>query len=245
MRIIRIYQPGHYELGDTLTLSPEAVQHIVTVLRLRLGQFITLFCGDNREFIAAIVSMQKREVVVKIEQVKSVDRESPLHIHLAQGISKGERMEWVIQKSVELGVASITPILTARSVVRLDNERTLKKEMHWQAIATHACEQCGRNQIPPVHATCLFEPFIQQARTNMKWILSPEADDTLDDYQYQQGDSMTVLIGPEGGLSDEEVDSAIEAGFRPLRLGPRILRTETAAVAIISLLQARYGDLST
>lgn len=243
MRVIRIYQPGHYELGDTLSLSPDAVQHIVTVLRLRLGQFITLFCGDNREFIAEIVRVQKREVVVKIEQVQSVDRESPLNIHLAQGVSKGERMEWVIQKAVELGVASITPVLTARSVVRLDNERTLKKEVHWQAVATHACEQCGRNQVPSVHAMCSFESFIHQVKTPVKWVLSPEAEYTLADYQHHQNDSMTVLIGPEGGLSAEEIAYAIEGGFQPLRLGPRILRTETAAVTIISLLQAKYGDL--
>lgn len=242
MKIVRIYQEGRYELGETLSLSPAAVQHVALVMRMRIGEQITLFRGDNREFLATILQVQKREVIVRIEQVDTVNRESPRGIHLAQGISKGERMEWVIQKAVELGVTSITPILTERSVVRLDVERTAKKEAQWQSIAIHACEQCGRNQVPTIHPISLLEAWMQQCQTPVKWILHPEATQTLRDHHEIAGD-MTVLIGPEGGFSAEEFHHACEEGFHPLRLGPRILRTETAAITAMSLLQATFGDL--
>ncbi len=242
MRTVRIYQEGCYEQGESVNLSPEAAQHIALVLRMRVGEHVTLFRGDNREFTGSIIQIQKREVVVRIEQVTCVNRESPRGIHLAQGVSKGERMEWVIQKAVELGVSSITPILTERSVVRLDLARMTKKESQWRSIAIHACEQCGRNRVPTIHPFSSLDNWIKECQTPVKWILHPEASQTLHQHQQLIGD-MTVLIGPEGGFSADEFDKACEQGFLPLRLGPRILRTETAAVTAMSLLQASFGDL--
>lgn len=242
MRNVRIYQDGQYDLGATVSLSPAAVQHVALVMRMREGERITLFRGDNREFAAVITRVQKREVLVQIEHVAVVDRESPLGVHLAQGVSKGDRMEWVIQKAVELGVTQITPILTERSVVRLDAERSAKKEAHWQSVAIHACEQCGRNQIPVVNPMCSLEQFFKQCHVPVKWVLHPDANQTMADYQPESRD-MALLIGPEGGFSSTEFLGASEQGYFPLSLGPRILRTETAAITAISLLQARFGDM--
>ena len=242
MRTIRIYQPGHYEPGQQWPLAAEAAHHVAVVLRMIVGQQITLFCGDDREFLATLVRVQKKEVVVQVEQVCKMSRESPLAIHLAQGVSKGDRMDWVMQKAVELGVASITPILTERSVVRLDRERSTKKEAHWQSIVIHACEQCGRNQMPIVHPICTYDDFIQHCSMKSRLILHPSPEPWGKPQELPQ-DEVAVVIGPEGGLSSLEMEKAKQYHFQPLRLGPRILRTETAAVVALSLLQAKYGDL--
>lgn len=241
MRTIRIYQPGPYEKGQTIELSTTAGQHVGVVLRMQPGAHLTLFCGDNREFSATIIDAHKKKVKVTINEEHYINRESPCAIHLAQAVSKGERMELVIQKAVELGVASITPLFTAHCVVRLDQERLAKKHAQWQAIAIAACEQSGRNQLPIIHQGCSFDSYLEHCPAETKLVLYPSANKTWRDYTSTRED-VALLIGPEGGLSDEEIQQAMGAQFHPLCLGPRILRTETAAIAALSVLQAAIGD---
>ncbi|TAL63136.1 MAG: 16S rRNA (uracil(1498)-N(3))-methyltransferase [Legionella sp.] len=242
MREIRIYQPGEYESGQIVDLSPEASQHVGVVLRMQPGEELCLFCGDNREFAARITQVKKKSVTVEILQVKEQNRESPLAIHLAQAISKGDRMEWVMQKAVELGVSSITPVISARCVVKLDQERMAKKLQQWQAIAIAACEQSGRNVVPKVHSALAFAEYIGSTTTPFKFILHPENSQNWRSIELKQ-EPVSLLIGPEGGFNEEEVALAKASGFQALSLGPRILRTETAAISALSLLQALMGDL--
>jgi 16S rRNA (uracil1498-N3)-methyltransferase len=242
VRTIRIYQPGHYKNGDIVELSPGASQHVGTVLRMQPGEKLVLFCGDNREFPATIKAVQKKKVSVSIDAVSNINRESPRTIHLGQAISKGERMELVIQKAVELGVTTITPLLTERCVVRMNDDRLTKKQAQWQAIAIAACEQSGRNQLPTIHTPCSLDVYLQQCQAALKLVLDPSLSKTWRDYTLSEGD-IALLIGPEGGLSHAEVHAAQAKGFEPLCLGPRVLRTETAAIAAISILQAIAGDL--
>lgn len=242
MRAVRIYQPGNYDTGQLLELSPEASQHVGVVLRMQVGEPVTLFCGDNREFEATIETVKKKQVIVVVGSIKNASRESPLAIHLAQAISKGERMEWVMQKAVELGVASITPVITERCVVKLDQERMTKKLHQWQAIVIAACEQSGRNSVPTVHAPITLNRYMEEARAELKFILHPGGNKTWRDYTLKVVD-IVLLIGPEGGLSEQEVQETSKHGFLPLSLGPRILRTETAAITALSVLQAVGGDL--
>jgi 16S rRNA (uracil1498-N3)-methyltransferase len=242
MRTVRIYQPGDYQPGQFLELSPQASQHVGLVLRMQRGEKIILFSGDNREFEATIDWVKKKQVRVWVESVQDKNRESPLIIHLAQAISKGERMEWVVQKSVELGVASITPIITERCVVKLDQERLAKKLHQWQAIVIAACEQSGRTIIPKVHEPLALDSYIKEVSAKLKLILHPEGKKKYRDYLIDAS-PIALLIGPEGGLSEAEVHHAGQYGFQPLSLGPRILRTETAALSALSVLQALAGDL--
>lgn len=242
MRTIRIYQPGHYAVGEQIELSVTASQHVGVVLRMQPNDELTLFCGDNREFLAKIIDVQKKKVMVTIAAIHDVNRESPRAIHLAQAISKGDRMEWVMQKAVELGVASIMPLFTSHCVVKLDMARLAKKQAQWQAIAIAACEQSGRNVVPIVHAPCSLDVYLRSCDATMKLVLHPFAANSWRNYKDSVGD-IALLIGPEGGLSDEEVGLAREYGFQSLCLGPRILRTETAAITALSVLQAIAGDL--
>ncbi|STY27895.1 16S rRNA methyltransferase [Legionella wadsworthii] len=242
MRAVRIYQAGDYHTGQLLELSPEASQHVGVVLRMKVGERLTLFCGDNREFEATIETVKKKQVTVIIESTKHENRESPLSLHLAQAISKGERMEFVMQKAVELGVASITPIMTERCVVKLDQGRLTKKLHQWQAIVIAACEQSGRNTIPLVHPPMTLEHYIAQTTADLKLILHPGKNKKWRDYTIGPS-AIALIIGPEGGLSDHEVQLAMKHGFQSLSLGPRILRTETAAITALSILQAVGGDL--
>ena len=242
VRQIRIYQPGTYHTGQLLELSPDAGLHVAVVLRMTPGDSITLFCGDNREFEASIKSVKKKQVIVLIGKAMEISRESPLTIHLAQAISKGERMELVMQKSVELGVNSITPLITERCAVKLDKERMEKKLRQWQSIVISACEQSGRNSVPVVNQPVSLESYVQAAQCKSRFVLHPEGGKSWRDYTFKDSE-IALVIGPEGGLSDEEFKLACKYQFLPLSLGPRILRTETAAISALSVLQAVYGDL--
>lgn len=242
MKEIRIYQPGDYNQGQLLELSPQASQHVGVVLRMKPGEPLTLFCGDDREFLVVIEEVKKKQVFVRIDAVKIVSRESPLIIHLAQAISKGDRMDVVMQKTVELGVTDIFPIYTQRCVVSLDKERTLKKVQQWQAIVVSACEQSGRNRVPVVHHPLYLDQYLDIAQGQLKLILDPKSTKSLRDYEIKSQE-ISVLIGPEGGLNDEEIQQALMHGFQSTCLGPRILRTETAAITALSVLQAAAGDL--
>lgn len=242
MRCIRIFQESPFELGQITELSPEAGQHVGVVLRMQPDDTLTLFCGDNREYQARITDVRKKKVSVLITAIDIVNRESPQQIHLGQAISKGDRMDWVIQKAVELGVTSITPLITAHCAVRLDESRLTKKQQQWQAIAVSACEQSGRNIVPVVHPILPFDALIQRCMSPLKLILHPAATMSWDNIS-SSGKEVTLLIGPEGGFSEDEINRAQSQQFNVIALGPRILRTETAAIAAISILQAKLGDL--
>jgi 16S rRNA (uracil1498-N3)-methyltransferase len=241
VRTIRIYQPGNYEKGQTIALSKEASLHVGTVLRMQPKEHVTLFRGDNLEFKTTITEVNKKQITVTVIEVLHVSRESSRVIHLAQGISKGERMEFVIQKAVELGVTSITPLLTERCVVKLDSTRLLKKHQQWQAICIAACEQSGRNQLPTIHQACSFDDYLASSDDTIHFVLDPTTKASWRDYVPIEG-GISLMIGPEGGLSSNEIAKARALNFHPLTLGPRILRTETATIAGITLFQALAGD---
>ncbi len=243
MRTIRIYQPGTYNLHDLVELSEPASHHVIRVLRMRASDSLTLFCGDNREFSALITHVKKHHVTVRIEGVQSVSRESPCVIHLAQGIAKKEHMPFIIQKAVELGAASITPLITERSVIKLNSKQLQKKHAQWEAIAIKACEQSGRNILPPIYPPCHLETYLENCVAANKYLLDPKAETAWRDFPAQPAGDIALLIGPEGGLNPPEILEAKTLDFQGISLGPRILRTETATLAALSVLQALEGDL--
>jgi len=242
MRTVRIYHPGLYNIHDRIELSEKESKHVARVLRMHPGDILTLFCGDNREYSAMITSATKRHVTVRIESVQPIDRESPCKIHLAQGIAKGDRMNFIIQKAVELGVASITPLLTQHGAVRHDFKQLAKKHMQWEAIAISACEQSGRNIVPCIHPPCSFDNYIETCSAQTKYMLDPAAEHSWKKSSFKR-DDIALLIGPEGGLEQREIKQAKTASFQGIKLGPRILRTETATLTALSVLQALEGDL--
>ncbi len=242
MTKVRIYQTGTFHVNQTLTLTKDTGHHVAVVLRMQVGENLTLFCGDNREFDATIVSIFRKTVVLKLLTVTRVNRESPCAIHLAQVISKGDRMEWVVQKAVELGIASIVPLISERCVVRLEPGRQQKKLEQWRAIAVAACEQSGRNRLPSILPISSLESYLKNNKSAFCYVLQPQSATKWRDLRLN-GNDIGLLVGPEGGFSEEELQQIRRADYNFLGLGPRILRTETAAIAAISLLQAICGDL--
>jgi 16S rRNA (uracil1498-N3)-methyltransferase len=243
VRLTRVYVEAALESGGRLVLSGSAAGHLIRVLRLRPGAAVTLFNGLGGEYAASIERVQGSEVSVAVGEHQPLERESPFPLTLAQGVSRGERMDLVVQKATELGVSRLVPVLTERSIVRLDEEQSDRKSSHWRAIAIAACEQCGRNRLPEVALPARLGQFLRDSSADgTKLLLSPEATRRIEDVPRPQRGA-TVLIGPEGGLADEEQQRALAAGFLAVRLGPRVLRTETAAIAAITLLQREFGDL--
>jgi 16S rRNA (uracil1498-N3)-methyltransferase len=243
MRNTRIYQPGTYGVDEHITLQDNASNHISRVLRMQPGAALTLFCGDNREFQTTITAIKKHQVTVCINSIHHVNRESPCVIHLAQGIAKGERMRFIIQKAVELGVASITPLLTQHGAVKHNKEQLAKKHAQWESIAIAACEQSGRNTVPTIHAPCMLDTYLEGCLAKTRWLLAPSEAHALDARSEQTDGEIALLIGPEGGLHADEIKAAKNVKFQGLCLGPRILRTETATLVALSVLQAQLGDL--
>ena len=243
MSITRIYQPINLTVQTTIGLDEKASHHVARVLRARVGDTLTLFNGQGGEYIAVIKQIDKRQVTVEITEFSDRDVESPLNLYLAQGIARGEKMDFIMQKAVELGVKKIFPLITERCNVRLDNEREEKRLQHWQAIAISACEQSGRNIIPEVMAPQTFMSWLPQVKAEQRFVLSPHRQEKLP-ARLSTLTSVVLLIGPEGGLSDNEVATAMQHQFLPLNLGPRVLRTETAPIAALSVLQFYCGDFS-
>ncbi|MDO4705887.1 MAG: 16S rRNA (uracil(1498)-N(3))-methyltransferase [Comamonadaceae bacterium] len=250
----RIHHPGPLAIGAHLALPEQAVRH-VQVLRMQPGQAITLFPGDDaesgREYAATITEMGRHSVQVRIDACEVHTRENPIALHLTVGMPGNERMDWLVEKATELGAASITPLMTERSVLRLQGERAEKKRAHWQAIAIAACEQCGRNRVPLIHPVSTLAAYVQaqaqeQAQAaggaQRRCVLSLHAGSARLDARWlaelEQGgvNALTVLSGPEGGLSQAEEKQALAAGFAPLHLGPRVLRAETAPLAVAAAL---------
>lgn len=242
MRQVRIFQAGDYQPGQQLELSAQALQHVAVVLRMKAKESLILFNGRQEvAFHATIVSSERRKVVVEIVSKEEVHLESPLKIELAQVISKGERMEFAIQKAVELGVSSIQPLFSERSVVKLDEKRLSKKQEQWQAISIAACEQSGRCIVPEVKPAIKFSDYLKKAQ-GQGVMLAPGAKSALKSLPLRQ-DALFLLIGPEGGFSEAEMELAKAEQVITASLGPRILRTETAALAALSVIQASSGDL--
>lgn len=244
MRCPRIYTPQPLTPNSTVTLDTEAAHHVARVLRMQSGDALLLFNGDGSEYPATIAGIDKKCVQVTIAQATAADRESPLAIHLGIAISKGERMDWVIQKATELGVAQITPLITERVEVRLHGEREEKKLSHWQSVAIAACEQCARNRIPAIHSPQSLSHWLDSVQADAKFVLHHRSEIALES-SAEAPKSIALLIGPEGGLSELEIALAERKNFAPLRLGPRVLRTETAPLAALTVLQFLWGDLRT
>ena len=241
--LTRLYFPGEIAAHGECRLPPHAAHHVQHVLRLETGAALTLFDGAGAEYAAEIFHVGKAGVTVRVSGRREVDRESPLSVVLAQAVSSGERMDFTIQKAVELGVAAIQPVTSSRSVVRLDAVRGAKRVAHWQGVAIAACEQCGRNRVPAVRPVKSFTSWLGElASAAMQGVLlSPQATLRVHDLPRPHA-AVTLLAGPEGGLAPEEQQAAERAGFTPVRLGPRVLRTETAAVAALAAMQTLWGD---
>lgn len=240
MRVPRIFQDKDLEIGNTIELDESAAKHLVQVLRFEQGREVIVFNGLGGEFRATLSSVSKRSASISVLEKIDIERESDINIHLAQCASKGDRFEFAIQKAVELGVKEITPIFSARSQLKLNHERKDKKLKHWKQIALNACEQSGRTQIVVFNEPIALPDFFEkngsrinsQSFTNL--ILHPEAEQKFSDVQIN--DNYTLLIGPEGGFEEQELELAFRKGFLSVRLGKQILRTETAPIAAISAL---------
>lgn len=244
MRVPRIYEPQPLSIHAQLDLNEDAANHVGRVLRLNVGDQIWLFNGEgDNQYLATIVQSTKKSVQVDIVEHQETANESPLKIHLGQAISRGDRMDFVIQKSVELGVDAITPLFSERCGVKLSGERLDKKRQQWQKIAIAACEQSGRNQVPMIHQPIALNDWINQQDDAVKLTLHPRASYRINTLPEPKVKAIRLLIGPEGGFTDDEVNLSEQAGFIETLLGPRILRTETAALTAITALQCRFGDL--
>ncbi|MCS2152617.1 16S rRNA (uracil(1498)-N(3))-methyltransferase [Scandinavium goeteborgense] len=242
MRIPRIYHPEFITAGSEIALSEDAANHVGRVLRMSTGQAIQLFDGSNQVFEAEIVQADKKSVRVNVLSAETDDRESPLHIHLGQVMSRGEKMEFTIQKSIELGVSLITPLFSERCGVKLDAERLNKKLQQWQKIAIAACEQSGRNVVPEIRPAMTLEQWCAEEESGLKLNLHPRASASINTLP-QPVERVRLLIGPEGGLSADEIAMTARYAFTDILLGPRVLRTETTALTAITALQVRFGDL--
>lgn len=243
MRISRVFAPGCYKEGQTFEVEGETSHYLKTVLRLRKGWQLVLFDGAGQECPATIEGFGRDSTLMRLGRPVQRNRESPLKVRLVLGISRGERMDLAIQKAVELGVDQITPLLTAFCVVRLDEEKKEVRLAHWERVIRSAMEQCGRNALPALDAPIPIDDWLA-SRTPFghEFILDPGAQNGLADWAISPQE-LTLVIGPEGGFSEEERGRAIEAGLQPVKMGPRILRTETAVIAGLSAVQTLWGDL--
>ncbi|MDR5617472.1 16S rRNA (uracil(1498)-N(3))-methyltransferase [Arsenophonus sp.] len=242
MRVPRIYHPEPLKSGAIIRLSDNATNHVSRVLRMNVGQNIELFDGSNSIFIGQILEINKKSVKVQLGMATTANRESPLDLHLGQVISRGEKMEFTIQKSVELGVNIITPLISERCNVKLEPGRLSKKLQQWQNIAISACEQCGRNKIPLIRPVMPLEAWCTEKDDALKINLHPKAQSSINTLP-SAVNKIRLLIGPEGGLSPDEIIMTTNYQFTNILLGPRILRTETTALTAITALQVRFGDL--
>ena len=240
----RLHIAAEFGVNSTLQLDADQARYLSRVLRLRVGDSLVVFDGLGSEYSASITSLGKSNATLLVDEATVATTESDLKVHLVQGVSRGERMDFVVQKATELGVKRITPVLTEFGVVRLDATRAEKRREHWQKVAASACEQCGRVRLPLIDAPLPLKHWFgnKAERVDTELILKPGAATPLTRIEAPKT-KVCVLIGPEGGFSDGEFEDAAIAGFRAVSLGPRVLRTETAAVATLAVLQSLWGDL--
>jgi 16S rRNA (uracil1498-N3)-methyltransferase len=244
VRLTRVHVDQALSPGAEIALPDSAAAHLARVLRLREGDTCVLFNGDGHDYPARIVALGKREVRVAVAAGGPVDTESPLRIVLLQGIARGEKMDLILQKATELGVAEVRPVSSQRSEVKLDAARADKRLAHWRSVVGSACEQCGRARVPAVAAPTALEPAFQALPGGgLRLLLDPAGELALPSLAFDPSQALVLAVGPEGGWSPLDREQLQAAGFQGLRLGPRILRTETAGLAAIAALQARFGDL--
>jgi 16S rRNA (uracil1498-N3)-methyltransferase len=237
----RIYTAQALARGAEIDLDEGPARHVAGALRLKVGAELTLFNGQGGEFAAHIIAVARRSVRVSLGNFSPIERESPLVVTLGLGISRGERMDYALQKCTELGVARVVPLVTERTEVRIKGERENRKRRHWQQVVISACEQCGRNRVPEVAATTPLNDWLNAAQSDLRLVLHHRTDGGLG--QLPAATTVDLLVGPEGGLAIAEIDAARAAGFKAMALGPRVMRTETAPVAALSVLQFHWGDM--
>jgi 16S rRNA (uracil1498-N3)-methyltransferase len=249
MSASRLFLSDPITAGQECRVDGDKAHYILRVLRLRLGDTLCVFDGSGFEYPAELVAAEKRQLLLAVGQSQHRDTESPLSIHLVQAISRAEKMDFSVRKATELGVCRISPVLSDRGVVRLDGSRADKRREHWQKIVRSACEQCGRNIVPPVELPQPLSEFLDRGPTavsadedTLRIVLLPGATASVESLPDSLR-AIDLLTGPEGGFSDAEIAKAEFTGFRSMSLGPRVLRTETAAMAAIAVLQSRFGDL--
>ena len=244
MRNPRLFTDQPLTPGDRVVLEGAVAQHLGRVLRARVGEHIALFNGDGREFAAQVLTVSKREVSVDIGAAFTPQTESLVHTTLGLCLSKGDRFDWAIQKATELGVGAVTPLYSERVDFKIPPDRVEKRIAHWQQIAISACEQCGRVKIPAVAPPKTLQRWVQDVVAKQKWVLhcaDTRSTRSVDDKRAPE--NAALLVGPEGGLTDQEVALARESGFEVLRLGPIMLRTETAPVVALSALNLKWGEM--
>ena len=241
MRDTRIFSTTALHSGADFILDPEPSRHIAKALRMAVGDELTLFDGRGGEYPATITVIDKKNLTVHTGKHLDTERESPLQVHLGIAVSRGDRFDWVMQKATELGAAHISPLITERSGVKLDGERAQKKLAHWRQIAISACEQCGRNRVPTLATLQPIANFIGDTDAQLKLVLHHRAETLPAESAAIR--TAALLVGPEGGLSEQEIARAEQAGFSSLALGPRVMRTETAPLSALAILQARWGDM--
>lgn len=240
MRVSRLFVPQPLNVGSRIELNEEAAHYVRSVLRLKAQQTIVLFNGNGGEYLGCFDEVSRKSVRVEIGEFIDRDVESPLTIKLGIGISRGDRMDWAVQKAVELGVSQLTPLITERCVVKFDADKRRQRLQHWQAIVQHAAEQSGRTRLPSLQPIADIGDWLTE-QNGLRLFLDPYAEHTLNQLQPQDG-IVTLLTGPEGGFGDRERQAARDAGFTPIRLGARILRTETAALSALTAVQTLWGD---
>ncbi len=240
--MIRLYHSSSFEVGQSIELDRNPSHHLIRVLRRKKGSDVILFNGNGHEYLAELLDENSKHCLLKIKQTTKINNESSLSISLLQGISRSDRMDSCMQKSVELGVQSITPVICQRTTVNLKGERAEKKLNHWQQIVISACEQSGRCIIPEIKPAINFTQAIQSINASQKLILDPESNINMGSLSRPEKD-ICILIGSEGGFTQEEIKRATDSDFTPVSLGPRILRTETAGPACIAITQSLWGDL--
>jgi len=252
VRLTRVYIDAALTPGSVVELPPETASHVAKVLRARSGDALILFNGDGREFNGTIETVRGSRVSASVGDGRPVDRESSLAVTLVQCVPRGDRMDFIVQKATELGVVCIVPVLSQRSVVRLDKAQAASKAIHWRAVAVSACEQCGRNRLPIIEAAQPLLNYLSESApgTGPRLVFEPESATAHTPPQDRGGAAPAasadaeVAIGPEGGFAADELEAFRVAGFSRVGLGPRILRTETAAIAALVWLQVRFGDMS-
>lgn len=242
MRTPRIFCHQPLVAAQQLELASGPAQHVARVLRMGVGDTLRLFNGEGGEYPATICQLDRRRVTVLLADCIASEVESPLGIHLGISISRGDRMDWIVQKATELGVAALTPLFSQRTEVKLRGERADKKLQHWRQVAISACEQSGRNTLPRIHSPAELDRWLRQCAGSRRFVLHHRA--TAASAGSDQPSTIDLLVGPEGGLEQQEIAQAEAAGFESMSLGPRVLRTETAPLAALAILQARWGDMN-
>jgi len=242
----RFYHSKSININENIVMDDFAAHHALKVMRLKNNDQLILFNGDGSDYTGQVINISKRQVEVSIKSKKNIGNESNLRVILLQALTSSEKMDLIIQKTTELGISEIQPIVCERSIVKIKKEKIEKKLSHWRQVSIAACEQCGRAKIPKIHEPENIIKYLEriiESDKETKIILSPESSESLSNITSSIKQNIKVLIGPEGDFTKQELDLSIQKGFSPIKIGPRILRTETAPISILSILQYKYGDI--